>query len=67
MLAAAYAARPDRFVAGPPSAAELAAEVWINRPIPVSAVDGPGGGGGRQRCRRKGGFAKLICEMSQNR
>ena len=40
VLAAAYAARPDRFVAGPPSAAELAAEVWINRPIPVSAVDG---------------------------
>ena len=40
VLAAAYAARPDRFVAGPPSAAELTAEVWINRPIPVSAVDG---------------------------
>ena len=40
VLAAAYAARPDRFVAGPPRAAELAAEVWINRPIPVSAVDG---------------------------
>ena len=27
----------------------------------------PGGGGGRQRCRRKGGLAKLVCEMSQNR
>ena len=40
VLAAAYAARPDRFVAGPPRAAELAAEVWINRPIPVSVVDG---------------------------
>ena len=40
VLAAAYATRPDRFVAGPPRAAELAAEVWINRPIPVSAVDG---------------------------
>ena len=40
VLAAAYAARPDRFVAGPPRAAELAAEVWINRPIPVNVVDG---------------------------
>ena len=40
VLAAAYAARPDRFVAEPPRAAELAAEVWINRPIPVTAVDG---------------------------
>ena len=40
VLAAAYAARPDRFVAGPPRAAVLSAEVWINRPLPVSAVDG---------------------------
>ena len=40
VLAAAYAARPDRFVAGPPRAAELSAEVWINRPLAVSPVDG---------------------------
>ena len=40
VLAAAYAARPDRFVAGPPRTAVLSAEVWINRPLPVSAVDG---------------------------
>ena len=31
VLAAAYAARPDRFVGGPPKAAEIPAEVWINR------------------------------------
>ena len=40
VLAAAYAARPERFVAGPPRAAELKAEVWINRALPVSEVDG---------------------------
>ena len=40
VLAAAYAARPDRFVAGPPRAAELSTEVWINRPLAVSPVDG---------------------------
>ena len=40
VLAVAYAARPDRFVAGPPRAAELSAEVRINRPLLVSAVDG---------------------------
>lgn len=39
VLAAAYAARPERFVAGPPRAAELPEEVWINPPLPVSAVD----------------------------
>ena len=46
VLAAAYAARPERFVAGPPRAAELKAEVWINRALPVSEVDGaePGDG-----------------------
>ena len=40
VLAAAYAARPERFVAGPPRASELPAQVWINPPLPVSAVDG---------------------------
>ena len=40
VLAAAYAARPDRFVAGPPRTAELSVEVWINRPLAVSPVDG---------------------------
>ena len=46
VLAAFYAARPERFVAGPPRAAELKAEVWINRALPVSEVDGaePGDG-----------------------
>ena len=39
VLAAAYAARPDRFVGGPPRAAELPDEVWINRALPVTAVD----------------------------
>ena len=42
VLAAAYAARPERFVAGPPRASELPAQVWINPPLPVSAVDGEG-------------------------
>ena len=47
VLAAAYAARPDRFVGGPPRAAELPVEVWINRALPVTAVDGaePANGG----------------------
>ena len=40
VLAAAYAARPDRFVCGPPRAAELAEEVWINRALTVTPVDG---------------------------
>ena len=40
VLAAAYAARPDRFVEGPPRAAELPDEVWINRALPVTSVDG---------------------------
>ena len=66
VLAAAYTARPDRFVAGPPSAAELAAEVWINRPLAVSPVDGGEVTGGRRWCQ-KGGIAKLICERSQCR
>ncbi|WP_419167049.1 hypothetical protein [Candidatus Palauibacter sp.] len=41
VLAAAYAARPDRFVGGPPSALELPAEVWINRTIPVREAGEP--------------------------
>ena len=40
VLTAAYTARPERFVAGPPRAANLPAEVWINPPLPVSAVNG---------------------------
>ena len=48
VLAAAYAARPDRFVGGPaPTAAELSAEVWINRALPVSEVDDTGPADGR--------------------
>ena len=39
-LDAAYAARPNRFVGGPPRAAELPAEAWINRALPVAAADG---------------------------
>ncbi len=50
MLAAAYAARPDRFVGGPPKAAGLPAEVGINRALPVTETDGEesadGGKGG---------------------
>ena len=47
VLAAAYAARPDRFVVGPPRATQLPAEVWINRALPVAAANGadPVGGG----------------------
>jgi putative transposase len=32
LLAAAYQAHPERFVAGPPTVAELPASVWINHP-----------------------------------
>ena len=39
VLAGAYAARLERFVAGPPRAAELPEEVWINPPLHVGAVD----------------------------
>ena len=47
VLAAAYAARPDRFVGGPPKATELPAEVWINRALPVTSANGaePANGG----------------------
>ena len=40
ILDAAYAARPNRFVGGPPRAAKLPAEVWINRALSVAAADG---------------------------
>ena len=49
VLAAAYAARPERFLAGPPRAARLSEEVWINPPLPVSAV------AGQQRIKDGGG------------
>ncbi len=48
VLAAAYDARPDRFVAGPPKAAEPPVEVWINRALPVTAADGQEPGHGRE-------------------
>ncbi len=35
VLAAAYAAHPERFVKGPPHPSALPKEVWINRPQPV--------------------------------
>ena len=35
VLAAAYAAHPERFVKGPPMPSALPKEVWINRPQPV--------------------------------
>jgi putative transposase len=38
VLLAAYAARPERFVKGPPVAPALPAEVWINKPQEVSAA-----------------------------
>ena len=40
VLATAYAARPDPSAAGPPTAATLPVGVWINRTLPVAAVDG---------------------------
>ena len=40
VLAAAYAARPDRFAVGPPRAAEIPEDIWINRALTVTAVDG---------------------------
>ena len=40
VLAAAYAAHPERFVTGPPRAGTLREQVWINPPLPVSAVHG---------------------------
>ena len=46
VLAAAYAARPGRFVGGPPRAAKLPAG-WINRALPVTSANGaePANGG----------------------
>jgi putative transposase len=40
VLAAAYAARPDRFVAGPPAPTPAPTAVWINPPSPVAAKEG---------------------------
>ena len=37
VLDAAYAAHPERFVHGPPRAAELPAAAWINRPKSIAA------------------------------
>ena len=48
VLAAAYAARPDRFVGGPPRAAKLPVEVWINRALPIAAADGAESADGRK-------------------
>ncbi|WP_420441301.1 hypothetical protein [Candidatus Palauibacter sp.] len=39
VLAAAYAARPDRFVGWP---AELPDEVWINRALPITSANAAG-------------------------
>jgi putative transposase len=38
VLLAAYAARPERFVNGPPTAPALPAAVWINKPQEVSTT-----------------------------
>jgi putative transposase len=38
VLLAAYAARPERFVKGPPTAPVLPAEVWINKPQELSVA-----------------------------
>jgi len=43
ILTAAYAAHPERFVAGPPRAAKLLEKVWINLPLPISTVDDENG------------------------
>ena len=51
---------------GPAQRGGTRREVWINRPIPVSAVDGREAAAEGSGVR-KGGLAKLICEMSQNR
>jgi len=62
VLAAAYAARPDRFVGGPPKATELPAEVWINRALPVTSANGAELANGG-----KGGLTKLNRKVSQSR
>ena len=62
VLAAAYVARPDRFVKGPPKAAELPDEIWINRALSVTSVVGA-----EPVNRGKGGLTstKLNRNMSQ--
>ena len=42
VLAAAYAARPERFVRRPPTPAPLPTAVWINPPKPLVASEGVG-------------------------
>jgi putative transposase len=43
VLAAAYAAHPERFVKGPPQTADLPTAVWINPPVKKpTAQDAPG-------------------------
>ena len=39
VLDEAYAARPDRFVGGPPKSAQLPTEVGINRALPIAVAD----------------------------
>jgi putative transposase len=39
VLAAAFAARPERFPGGPPSAGVVPSEVWINKPQPPSPTE----------------------------
>jgi putative transposase len=40
VLASAFAARPDRFVAGPPTPAVVPTAAWINPPIRLAATEG---------------------------
>jgi putative transposase len=39
VLAAAFAAWPERFPAGPPSAGTVPTEVWINKPQQASPTE----------------------------
>ncbi len=41
VLAAAFAARPERFPAGAPSAGAVPSEVWINKPQPPASTEEP--------------------------
>ena len=66
VLAAAYAARPDRFVAGPPCRGTRRG--GLDQPaIPVSVVDGAEAAAQGSGADGKGGITKLICDMSHNR
>ena len=66
MLAAAYAARPDRFVAGPAPCRRTLCGGLDQPPSRRQSSGWRRGTGGRRWCQ-KGGIAKLICEMSQSR